>query len=308
MSASLVSSELAAAPRLETTKTNHMTLDRDLLMSHLNTRACWVHHKLGEHPLFDLNRLLQLAKYLPEKYVRINNGFSPVYATPDQIPGAKLSIEESFARLAETDTRIMLKKIELEPEYRELLHSCIDEIAALGHPSMQGIWYRVGYVFISAPNQTTPYHMDPEINFLLQVRGNKTFFVLPGDDRSILSEEALELFFSGQHHSLAFDDAWRAKAVPFDMAPGSGVHIPVTHPHWVTTPNEVSISFALTVQTTETQRRGMIYAFNNRLRHWGVTPTPFGQSPTRDFLKHQTSRCISGIKSRLPGSQHSAAH
>ena len=45
---------------------------------------------------------------------------------------------------------------------------------------------------------------------------------------------------TGEHHALAFDDSWRARAVPFDMAPGAGVHIPVTHPHWVTTPNEAT--------------------------------------------------------------------
>ena len=277
MSVSLVSNPMPTAPAVSST-TQYMALDRDVLLANLNSRACWVHHKLADHPLFDMERLLLLAKYLPDKYVRINNGRSSVDATPDQIPGRSLSVEESFHRLAETDTRIMLKKIELEPNYRQLLHDCIDEIAALGHPSMQGIWSRVGYVFISAPNQTTPYHMDPEINFLLQIRGNKTFLVLPGDDRSILSEEALELFYSGRHHSLAFDESWRDKAVPFDMAPGSGVHIPVTHPHWVKTPNEISISFALTLQTHESQRRGTIYACNDRLRQWGITPTPFGAS------------------------------
>src|SRR5262249_8182441 len=151
MSPSLVS---AQSPAISTqNQTNHLTLDRDLLLSHLNTRACWMHHKLADHPLFDMKRLLELAKYLPDKYVRITNGRAPIDATPDQIPGRSLSIEESFERLAETDTRIMLKKIELEPNYRELLHSCIAEIADLGHPSMQGIWSRVGYVFISAPNQ-----------------------------------------------------------------------------------------------------------------------------------------------------------
>ncbi len=307
MSVSLVSNPVPTAPAASSA-TRHMILDRELLMSNLNSRACWVHHRLTDHPLFDMKRLLELAKYLPDKYVRINNGRSSVDATPNQIPGRTLSIEESFERLAETDTRIMLKKIELEPNYQRLLHDCIAEIAALGHPSMQGIWSRVGYVFISAPNQTTPYHMDPEINFLLQIRGNKTFFVLPGDDRSILSEEALELFYSGRHHSLAFDEAWRSKAVPFDMAPGSGVHIPVTHPHWVTTPNEISISFALTLQTKETQRRGMIYGSNDRLRQWGITPTPFGSSAIRDFVKHQAFRAVSGIKAMFPGKRNEGMH
>jgi hypothetical protein len=308
MPSSLIPTPISTPPPTTSAKTSHMTLDRDLLMSHLNRRACWVHHQLVDHPLFDMKRLLQLAKYLPDKYVRINNGRSNVDTTPDQIPGRSLTIEESFARLAETDTRIMLKKIELEPNYRELLHACISEIADLGHPSMQGIYSRVGYVFISAPNQTTPYHMDPEINFLLQIRGHKTFFVLPGDDRSILPEKSLEVFYSGRHHALAFDEAWRAQAMPFDMAPGSGVHIPVTHPHWVTTPNEISISFALTLQTHETQRRGIIYACNDRLRQWGITPMPFGASSTRDLLKYRAFRALSGIKASFRNKPQGGIH
>jgi hypothetical protein len=92
------------------------------------------------------------------------------------------------------------------------------------------------------------------------------------------------------------------------MAPGSGVHIPVTHPHWVTTPNEISISFALTLQTHETQRRGTIYSCNDRLRQWGITPTPFGASPTRDLVKQHAFRVVSGIKEWLHGKQHGGIH
>src|SRR5262245_42115245 len=126
MSLSLVNEQPSGTPS-SSPKTNHLKLDRDVMAAHLNTRACWVRHQLCDHPLFDMKRLLPLAKCLPEKYVRINNGLSEVNATPDQIPGTSLSIEESFDRLAETNTRIMLKKIELEPDYRELLYSCIAE-------------------------------------------------------------------------------------------------------------------------------------------------------------------------------------
>src|SRR5439155_12148153 len=140
-----------------------------------------------------------------------------------------LSIDESFAHLENSDTRIMLKAIELDAEYRALLHACLAEIEALGHPSMRDIASREGYVFISAPNMTTPYHMDPEINFLLQIRGRKAFHVLPGDDRSILSEEDIELFYTGKHHSLSFKEEAKVRAAVFDMGPGDGVHIPANH-------------------------------------------------------------------------------
>jgi hypothetical protein len=277
-----------------------LVLDRDAFLPCFNTRACFVHHKLVDHPLFALPRLLELALWLPKKWVRINSGNVPVNATPDQIPGTGLSAEESFRRIQETDTRIMLKKIELHPEYRDLLHTCLAEIEGLGHPATRGVWAREGYVFISAPNQITPYHMDPEINFLLQIRGRKAFHVLSGDDRSILSEQDIELFYTGKHHSLTFHEDAKDRAVPFDMGPGDGVHIPVNHPHWVTTENEVTISFALTLQTAGTQKRGTVYAVNHYLRRCGLRPTPYGRSPTRDFFKHQSYRLWQALRWCIP--------
>ena len=121
--------------------------------------------------------------------------------------------------------------------------------------------------------------MDPEINFLLQIRGTKTFWVLPGDDRSILSDEDIERFYSGKHHSLPFKDEWKGTRRPVrDGAGDRRVHIPVNHPHWVTTADEVTISFALTLETAETHRRSTIYAFNHYLRRCGLKPKPFGHS------------------------------
>jgi hypothetical protein len=277
-----------------------LALDRADFLPKFNSRACWVRHRLAGHPLFELPRLEELAKKLPEKYVRINSGAVPVDATPAQIPGTGLSIEESFRRIGDSNTRIMLKHIEFDAEYSDLFNACLGELEALGHAATRDIKSRVAYVFLSAPNQVTPYHMDPEINFLLQIRGKKTFFVLPGDDRSILPEENIELFYSGHHESLPFMEDSKARAVPFEMNPGDGVHIPVNHPHWVTTDNEVTISFALTFETAETKRRGAVCAVNHYLRQRGRTPTPFGRSPARDFFKYQGFRLWNSL-SRLGG-------
>ncbi len=283
-----------------------LVLDRDAFLPRFNVQACFVHHKLTDHPLFELPRLLELAQWLPAKYVRINSGKVAVGATPDQIPGTGETIEESFQNIDRSGTRIMLKKIELHPEYRDLLYTCLGEIEALGHPATRGIWAREGYVFLSAPGMITPYHMDPEINFLLQIRGRKTFYVLPAEDRAILSEQDLELFYTGLHHSLTFKEEAKERAAVFDMAPGDGVHIPVNHPHWVTTDNEVTMSFALTLQTAATKKRGTVYAVNHYLRRLGIQPTPYGQSAVRDFLKHQAYRVFSGLKACLPGRRHPA--
>jgi hypothetical protein len=91
------------------------------------------------------------------------------------------------------------------------------------------------------------------------------------------------------------------------MQPGDGVHIPVNDPHWVQTFGEVTVSFALTLQSAATKRRGNIYAFNHYLRRCGLRPTPYGRSGWRDALKHQTFRLWSGLKALLPRRKAAAA-
>jgi hypothetical protein len=76
----------------------------------------------------------------------------------------------------------------------------------------------------------------------------------------------------------------------------------------VTTSNEVTISFALTLQTAATHRRGAIYAVNHYLRRLGLNPTPFGQSAMRDFTKHQGYRLWRALRFCLPRRRQTSAH
>src|SRR5262249_52976945 len=142
----------------------------------------------------------------------------------------------------------------------------------------------------------------------LQIRGQKTFHVLSGEDRAVLTEEDIEEFYAGHHDSLPYRLPAKERATPFVMDPGVGVHIPVNHPHWVTTPNEVTISFALTFETDETRRRGTVYAFNHYLRSRGWHPTPYGAAPLRDGFKYHSLRTIARLKACLPGRRHEATH
>ncbi len=54
--------------------------------------------------------------------------------------------------------------------------------------------------------------MDPEENFLLQMRGRKTMHVWDRADRSVLSELELERFFTGAHRNLGTVDELPAQA------------------------------------------------------------------------------------------------
>jgi hypothetical protein len=180
---------------------------------------------------------------------------------------------------------MMLKNVERDPDYRDLLHACLREVEALGHPCTRHAYSREGFVFLSSPGAVTPYHMDPEVNFLMQIRGRKVMHVLPGSDRSVLSEQEVERFYAGAHDTLDFKEEAQARAAVFALGPGDAVHVPVNDPHWVQNGAEVSVSFSITLQTRATRRRGTVYAVNHHLRRWGLNPTPFGRSPLRDAVK-----------------------
>src|SRR5262249_19874655 len=129
----------------------------------------------------------------------------------------------------------------------------------------------------------TPYHIDHEYNFLLQIRGRKSLAIF---DRSVVSEQELERFYRGEHRNLVFAEHNARRAYGFELGPGDGVHVPVNAPHYVRNGAEVSISFSITFRTPEGDRRGAVYVVNDRLRRLGLSPRAVGAVPLVDRAKY----------------------
>jgi hypothetical protein len=178
---------------------------------------------------------------------------------------------------------MVLKNVEGDAEYRQLAYRCLEPMRALC-PDLRAL---EAFVFISSPNAVTPYHIDPECNFLLQVRGTKTIRAFPPQDRSILSEEALERFYAGgTRNLLELKPEAESKAWVFELQRGQGVHIPVNAPHWVRNGPLVSLSFSVTFRTETSDRREIGYRINHRIRQLGMKPTPIGHSRSLDGTKY----------------------
>jgi ribosomal protein L16 Arg81 hydroxylase len=139
------------------------------------------------------------------------------------------------------------------------------------------------FIFVSSPGSITPYHMDPEHNFLLQIRGSKEVRLF---ERSVVGEEELERFHTaGGHRNLAFREEYHARSLACELIPGRGLHFPVHAPHYVRNGPDVSISFSITFRTPDLERLVRTHQFNAWLRRRGVPPAPVGQHPGRDRLK-----------------------
>ncbi len=275
-------------------------LDAATFASSFNRRAFTVKHHLVSHPLLVLPRLIELSRALPATAVEYNAGNASISQNPDETPRTGLSVEETLRRIEEECSWLVLKNVQRDPEYKGLLDACLDEIQPFTEAMAPGMTGREAFIFVSSPGSTTPFHIDPEYNFLLQIRGTKFMTVFDRSDRSVLSDEELENYYSGAHRNLEFKPEYEAKGQTFELAPGTGLHVPVTAPHYVKNGGEVSISLSITFQNPENERRRTIYHANAELRKRGLKPASVGQSKLRDEVKLGAYRALrrAGIAGR----------
>lgn len=262
-------------------------------------RPFLIGHHLCDHPAFALPRLLELARSLPEKNVEYNAGKLPVTCDPKLTPRNGLSIEETVRRIAECKSWMVLKYVEQSPEYRDVLLQCLSEVKTHSDPIRPGMELPQAFIFLTSPGSVTPYHMDPEHNFLLQIRGSKIVHLFDPHDPNVLTQEELERFYRGAHRNMVLRDENRSKAWVYDLKPGFGLHFPVTAPHWVQNRDEVSISFSITFRTPDLDRRSMLHTVNGFLRDRGINPAPVGKRPWADRLKTSAYRAYRKVRKLL---------
>ncbi len=284
-------------PEAQTEATHLLTgLDPETFAGEFNRRPFMIGHRLSDHPMLQLENLVELCQRLPAGNVEYNAGNLPVTQDPKLTPRNGLSPAETIQRIAENKSWLVLKNVELDPAYSNLLDQCLDEMQVYTDPIAPGMRMRQGFIFISSPGSVTPYHIDPENNFLLQVRGSKTVHMFDPYDRAVLPEETIEAFFQGSHRNLKMDEALLDRGEWFDLQPGSGLHFPVVAPHWVQNGPEVSISFSITFQTDDSARRQSLHRMNSWLRKRGMTPTDVGSSRFIDVSKYSLVRAGRTIK------------
>jgi hypothetical protein len=244
-----------------------------------NVRPFQIRHDLVDHPAFSLERLVELARKLPAEQVEYNAGDLPLTQDPTKTPRTGLSIEETIRRINDAKSWMVLKRVEDDPTYKQVLDDCLDQI----EPLAPGMRTRRAFIFISSPGSVTPYHIDHEYNFLLQVRGTKKMTIF---DPAVLTEEAIERFYRGEHRNLVFDQSYVEKSQTFELTPGNGVHVPVNAPHYVLNGPAPSVSFSITFRTPEGDRRSAVYEVNDKLRRFGLKPRPVGKTPIVDRVKY----------------------
>lgn len=266
-------------------------------------------HTLSTHPLLQLPRLRKLAVSLAGtshvKYALPNRKAGSTFHTFSEAEARK-DVASTFDHIEEAGNWVAFYFLEDDPEYGALLRETLDGMKPQVEPSDPGMHGYSLFMFIASPPTVTPFHIDRENNFNVQIMGRKRLRVWTAQDRVAVPDVAIEDYFvRDTQRSLRYHEDLDARALDFDLGPGEGVYIPSAAGHYVTTEegtwaqpgNRVSVSLAMTYFTAASTRRARAHLLNAFLRsRFSVTPMSPGKSDLVDHLKQPLAQML--IQSR----------
>jgi hypothetical protein len=244
-----------------------------------------------EHPLLQIEHIVELGRRL-EAQGRVRTHSDDVTAaTPFNEAPQLHPNPESAARTLENIEHarawMSLLYIQTDPTYRKVVDEVLDDVRPVVEAKDRGMGYRAGWIFVTSPNAVTPFHIDNEHNFIMQVVGRKRLYVWDPFDRQAVQELGLEQFHAIHERDLVrFSDDLLKRATVFDLEPGMGGYMPSTSPHMVENGDNPSITVSFTYFTDSTRRRALLYRANHKLRSLGMSPPPVGTSPLREAIVH----------------------
>jgi hypothetical protein len=291
------------APRAKTAGV--LDFDRGVFQKNFNQQCFELEHTLAGHPLFTVERLVQLAQQTAKNRpsdLYFDKGATTPGQRWNETPACDLPIDETIRRLEREGAWIILKHAETDPDYKDILESAMSDVFQLTGPEIERqIKYSEVILFITSPQRLTTYHIDRECNFVAQIHGEKTIYIFDRDDRDVLPETEIERFWAVDTNSARYKPELQSRAHSFLLRPGTGVHIPVHSPHWLQNHDDISITASLNFKFKESLQAN-IYRMNYFVRKLGLVPTPPGQSRARDAVKRSVVSALMAANHAIPSS------
>ena len=289
--------------------------DQTIFQRDLNVLPYEIQHSLKDHPLFQLPALVQLAQRVAARRNPHMSGGDAYFTEGAIEAGAKPDYdrpEEERARIAElvkkiesAEAWIILKHIEREEGYREVMEAAVCDALQLAGEAGEQLFRKIKWfeaiVFITSPNRVTEYHIDRECSWIFQIRGDKQIHLFDRADKDVVPEEELERFYTVDNRASRYKPQFEERALVYDMEPGTGVHIPVNTPHWLKNGDDVSITLNVNFQFEDAEIANL-YKANYYLRRAGLKPGLPGRNRAGDRVKALAFTTALAVKRKLkPG-------
>jgi hypothetical protein len=279
--------------------------DRAAFTSAFPLQPFAIRHHLAGDPLFSLPRIVDLVRELPRDHIEYNSGKVAIGQDPNATPLIDLDPQEVVRRIETAGAWMVFKRVEVLPAYRAVLEQALLSVArANGHASLEEAGFEDirGFLFVSSPNATTPFHVDAEDNFFVHIHGEKYFTICDNRDGAVVSDEAIEHAIS-KHRNVSYNTDFEARSKCYALQPGEGVFVPYLWPHWVRTGSQYSISLAVTWKTKAVMRKNDIFVVNALLRRMGLPQRAPGRNAMGDGIKLAAFRAMKAMVDPLRKSE-----
>lgn len=255
-------------------------------------RATKLGHGLSGHALLTLEALAGLAERMPADRVEYNLGKLPLGVRPEDTPSNGLTLGETIRTIESNGSWAVLKNVERDADYGALLDRALAELAPIVERETGPMLHREAFIFLSSPGSVTPFHMDPEHNILLQIRGEKTMTVFPAGDEELVPAVQSEAFHAGGHRNLDWRDAFRDRGMAVTLLPGDAIHVPVKAPHFVENGPAVSVSLSVTWRSDRSVAEGELHSLNGLLRRRRLPVGRIGARPEAQGMRRIAYRIM----------------
>jgi hypothetical protein len=246
-----------------------------------------IRHRLADNPLFTLPRIVDLVRELPADSIEYSSGKAAIGQDPTEVQFIDLDPAEVIRRIETCGAWMVLKRVERHPAYRAVIEQALLAVArANGHASLQDAGFEDlrGFMFVSSPDSTTPFHVDAEDNIFVHIHGDKFFTICDNRDGSVVSDDAIEHSLT-KHRNVGYSADYESKSTCYALKAGDGVFVPYLWPHWVRTGAQFSISMAVTWKTKAVMAKNDVFVVNSLLRRIGFPQRAPGHNPALDKVK-----------------------
>jgi len=284
----------------------------DVFANNLNRLPHEFAHSLAGNKLFELSMLVDLAEkvatranpHLPGGDVYFNKGLIEAGEKPLRPDMPRTAAVDLIRRIDSEEAWIILKHVEREAGYRDVLENCIRDILELSKSQLlRKIKWFEAILFITSPNRVTEYHLDREVSWILQLQGDKEIHVFDRADKDIVPDDELETYWTADNRAARYKPEYESRAFVYQMRPGSGVHIPINSPHWLRNKNNISVTLNVNFQFHD-RYWANLYRANYYLRRAGIEPYPPGIHPVSDGFKSAAFTAMQRVKQAVKGRPH----
>lgn len=262
---------------------------------HYNRSSFMFEHGLTGNPLFELPSLIALSRRLPvgPEFAYWSNGTIAVDDRWEAGSKARQSLQDTLENIRTNNSLVILKHVEQDPAFAPLLQDFLARVVELtGAPMRDDVIVGEVLILVSSPERLTAYHIDAEVNYLVQITGDKIAHVFPPNDPEIVTDVELERFHAGDFNGAAYRAASQASATTYDLRAGHGIHIPTHAPHWVQNGPGISVALSVNYELRSVARQAKLLGINRWLRRLGLAPRRPGISALGDRLKLSLARVL----------------